>query len=723
MQLQLIAGRYQVLRAIGRGGMGTVWLCRDEVLGREVAVKQIGALPGDSASETKRAMREARSAAALNHPNAVAVYDVVTHEGRPWLVMEYVEGETLADEIARDGRLLPQRAADLGAQLAGALARAHQRGIVHRDIKPGNVLIDKAGHPKISDFGIARGHGDEQLTQVGFITGTPGYLSPELARGGDPHPASDVWALGATLYAAVEGQPPYAPRSNPIALLRAIAIERPRPMTHAGALGHAIDAMMHEDPACRWDMSTSARRLAAIARAGAPALPRRVDPTVTKVFPAPLRESTQALEPTQRLEAVPPAVAANASASAASAVDRAPAARPVVPATPPGAAPAVPTPVLEAPVETAPALAKPVVVEPLPAKPVAAEPVGKPTSPAKPVVAESVTKATAPAKPVVAEPVTKATAPAKPVVAESVTKPTVLAKPAFAAPVTRAPGSATSTSATPVVVEQVTKTAAVAKLVVDASAAAAVPAKPVVAKPVVAKPVVPEPVVPEQVTGAPVATASVFAMPVAAATAARRPAPGGPGELQGGAPGATPNESDSGRRRKPILLGALLVAVLGAIFLLIQVVDQGGTTAAPSAARPTASAKPAATTGPQPSESPSPTSAPPQTTTVPPALNANTQLEGFVTSYYSAVTQNRDSTWALLSPTMQSYAGGRSGYDGWWTTIRTVRVSQARANASANTAVARLTFTTKGGVTSTETHRFTFVKNGEAYLIESDKRV
>ncbi|HEY5249521.1 MAG TPA: serine/threonine-protein kinase, partial [Dermatophilaceae bacterium] len=243
MQPQLIAGRYQVLRAIGRGGMGTVWLCRDEVLGRRVAVKQIGALAGDAATETKRAMREARSAAALNHPNAVAVYDVVTHNGRPWLVMEYVEGQTLADEISRDGRLSPQRVADIGAQLAGALARAHERRIVHRDIKPGNVLIDKAGRPKISDFGIARGHGDEQLTQIGFITGTPGFLSPELARGGDPHPASDVWALGATLYAAVEGQPPYEPRSNPIALLRAIASERPRPMAHAGTLGPAIDVM------------------------------------------------------------------------------------------------------------------------------------------------------------------------------------------------------------------------------------------------------------------------------------------------------------------------------------------------------------------------------------------------------------------------------------------------------------------------------------------------
>ena len=155
------------------------------------------------------------------------MYDVVDHDGRPWLVMEYVDGPTLAEILADEGRLPPPRVAGIGAQLADALARAHERGIVHRDVKPGNVLLDRGGRPKISDFGIARGHGDDQLTQTGFVTGTPGYLSPELARGGDPDPASDVWALGATLYAAVEGQAPYERRSNPLALLRDIATEPP----------------------------------------------------------------------------------------------------------------------------------------------------------------------------------------------------------------------------------------------------------------------------------------------------------------------------------------------------------------------------------------------------------------------------------------------------------------------------------------------------------------
>ena len=607
MQPQLIAGRYQVLRAIGRGGMGTVWLCRDEILGREVAVKQIGALPGDSASETKRAMREARSAAALNHPNAVAVYDVVDHESRPWLVMEYVEGETLADEIARGGNLSPQRVADVGSQLAGALARAHQRLIVHRDIKPGNVLIDKAGHPKISDFGIARGHGDEALTQVGFITGTPGYLSPELARGGDPHPASDVWALGATLYAAVEGQPPYEARSNPIALLRAIATERPRPMIHAGVLTPAIAAMMHEDPACRWDMATSARRLGGIARAAALAAPK-VDPTATRVIPAPALDATQALEPTQQLKDVAPTAAAVPDAAAA-----------------PSAA-AVKPPVVAAPVATPPVVAK--------------------TGVAKPVAA-----------------------------------PPVIAQPAVAAPVSKSPEFAPPP--------------------------AAVKAPAVVRAPVVAPSVAPRPVVDE--------------MPVATTPATEAPGVAGPLRPQGGARASS--AGGTGRRRRWIPLGlvALLVLALGTFLLVSQPGDQVASTATPVATRATAPARPAVTTAPQVSEPPSATRPEPSRTTAPPASGTNAQLETFVASYYANVLQNRDSTWNQLSPRMQRFAGGRSSYDGFWRTIRSVSVNRVQADAVANTAVVSLTFTRTDGSMTTETHSFTFLRNGAGYLIQTDR--
>ena len=307
MQPQVIAGRYEVVRSIGSGGMGTVWLCRDTVLGREVAVKQIGALPGEPAAAA-RAMREARIAASLNDAHAVGVFDVVDENDSHWLVMEYVEGQSLAEKIRDEGALPATQVAAIGSAVASALARAHERGIVHRDIKPGNILIDQAGTPKISDFGIARAHTDDQLTQTGFMTGTPGYLSPELARGGNPNAATDVWALGATLYYAVEGKPPYESQANPLATLQAIARGDARPMEQAGPLGGAIAAMMDQNPETRWDMATASERLGRIAAgdttmalpAGAlipgPGAGAAGAAAATEVLGAPL-ESTQRLEP------------------------------------------------------------------------------------------------------------------------------------------------------------------------------------------------------------------------------------------------------------------------------------------------------------------------------------------------------------------------------------------------------------------------------------------
>ena len=234
MAPEIIAGRYVVLRAVGRGGMGTVWLCRDDLLGREVAVKQVGVLPGESVPDLARALREARSSAALNHRHVVAVFDAVEEEDHIWLVMEYVPGETLSQLIAREGRLDPERVAAIGAQVADGLAAAHVRGTVHRDVKPGNMLVSR-DVAMISDFGIARTDGDAQLTRSGLLMGTPLYFSPELARGAEPSPAGDVWALGATLYAAVEGAPPVADRGNAMATIAAIADTRPPRPEHAGS--------------------------------------------------------------------------------------------------------------------------------------------------------------------------------------------------------------------------------------------------------------------------------------------------------------------------------------------------------------------------------------------------------------------------------------------------------------------------------------------------------
>jgi eukaryotic-like serine/threonine-protein kinase len=200
VQSDLIGGRYRIVRTVGRGGMGTVWLCQDEVLNREVAIKQIGALPGDDADVFERARREARHAASLNHPNAVGIHDVIEHDGSPWLVMEYVPARTLSDLIAEKGRLSPREVAQVAALVASALAAAHARGIVHRDVKPSNVLVGDGGVVKITDFGIARGELDPQLTRTGLVSGTPAYFAPEVARGAPPTPAADVWALGALIY-------------------------------------------------------------------------------------------------------------------------------------------------------------------------------------------------------------------------------------------------------------------------------------------------------------------------------------------------------------------------------------------------------------------------------------------------------------------------------------------------------------------------------------------
>ncbi len=266
MDPDLIAGRYRVQRAVGRGGMGTVWLCRDDVLGREVAVKQIGMLPGESATDAARALREARSSAALNHRNVVSVFDVVDDErGRAWLVMEYVPSRTLGEIVRDDGPLDPRRVAWIGAQVADGLAAAHTAGTIHRDVKPGNILVGDDDVAKITDFGIARRHDDDQLTRTGLVTGTPSYFAPELARGEDPAAEADVYALGASLYLAVEGRAPYPEERNPIALLQRIAAEEPAPPQRAGPLAGPISRMMDRDPHARWSMADAAGALRRVA--------------------------------------------------------------------------------------------------------------------------------------------------------------------------------------------------------------------------------------------------------------------------------------------------------------------------------------------------------------------------------------------------------------------------------------------------------------------------
>jgi serine/threonine protein kinase len=265
MRPELIGGRYRVLAPIGQGGMGTVWLCRDETLHREVAVKQVGLLPGESVTDSARALREARSSAALSHRNVVTVFDVVEDGASVWLVMEHVPSRSLQDLVRLEGPLPPEQVAEIGAQVADGLAAAHAAGTVHRDVKPGNVLVREDGTAKISDFGIARRVGDQTLTQSGFVTGTPSYFSPELARGAAPSAAGDVWALGATLYAAVEGHSPYQAQRNPVAVLHEIASSQPPRPSRADFLEPVLLRMMDREPESRWSMADAAHALRRLA--------------------------------------------------------------------------------------------------------------------------------------------------------------------------------------------------------------------------------------------------------------------------------------------------------------------------------------------------------------------------------------------------------------------------------------------------------------------------
>jgi tRNA A-37 threonylcarbamoyl transferase component Bud32 len=261
----LVAGRYRLLDQVGRGAMGIVWRGRDELLDRDVAIKQIVLAPMASATEARasyeRTLREARTAARLSHPGVVTVFDVVEEDGSPWIVMELVRARPLDQVIAEDGPLPPARAAQLGLGLLEALTSAHEAGVLHRDVKPSNVLISPDGKAVLTDFGIAMIQGDPGLTQAGMVVGTPGFSPPERVRGAPATRASDLWALGATLYAAVEGRGPFDRAGGSAAIIASIATEPAPRAPSAGPLAPVIDALLKPDPAERPDAATTARML------------------------------------------------------------------------------------------------------------------------------------------------------------------------------------------------------------------------------------------------------------------------------------------------------------------------------------------------------------------------------------------------------------------------------------------------------------------------------
>jgi serine/threonine protein kinase len=306
---RLIAGRYRLLSPLGEGGMGTVWRARDEVLHREVAVKEVRAPHGLATSEVERLYarleREAWAAARVANRNVVTVYDVATQDGRPWIVMELVRGISLAELLDAEGPLSPQRTAHIGAEVLSALRAAHEAGVLHRDVKPANVLLSNDGRVVLTDFGIAQVEGSSALTMTGEVIGSPEFLAPERALGRTPGPESDLWSLGVLLYAAVEGNSPFR-QTTPLSTLRAIVDEELPPPYRAGPLTPVIEGLLRKDPAERLPADRAEQELRIIGAGGTPradavqgapyaptmAAPFPQEPPTTPYRPAPTPAST-----------------------------------------------------------------------------------------------------------------------------------------------------------------------------------------------------------------------------------------------------------------------------------------------------------------------------------------------------------------------------------------------------------------------------------------------
>jgi len=270
---RVIADRYRLLSPLGEGGMGTVWRARDEVLQREVAVKEVRAPAGLASGDVERMYarleREAWAAARVANRNVVTVYDVAMEEGRPWIVMELVRGVSLADLLDAEGPLTAQRAAHIGAEVLAALRAAHDAGVLHRDVKPANVLMSNDGRVVLTDFGIAMVEGSSALTMTGEVIGSPEFLAPERALGRTPGPESDLWALGVLLYAAVEGHSPFR-QNTPLSTLRAIVDEELPTPRLAGPLTPVIEGLLRKDPAERLTAEQAEQDLRLVAAGGAP---------------------------------------------------------------------------------------------------------------------------------------------------------------------------------------------------------------------------------------------------------------------------------------------------------------------------------------------------------------------------------------------------------------------------------------------------------------------
>ncbi|MGW0394117.1 serine/threonine-protein kinase [Streptomyces sp. NPDC003042] len=293
----VLAGRYRLVEPIGSGGMGRVWRAHDELLHRTVALKELTAglyvAQADRDVLHARTQKEARAAARIQHPAVVTVHDVLEHDDRPWIVMEYIDGPSLAEAAKAAGRIEPREAARIGLHVLGALRAAHAVGVLHRDVKPGNVLLAKDGRVLLTDFGIAAIEGDSSITRTGELVGSIDYLAPERVTGGAPDPASDLWSLGATLYTAVEARSPFR-RTSPLSSLQAVVNDEPPVPRQSGALGPVITALLCKDPGRRPSAAEAERMLLEAMEGREPKAAQAYVPTraVTSEELAPARERT-----------------------------------------------------------------------------------------------------------------------------------------------------------------------------------------------------------------------------------------------------------------------------------------------------------------------------------------------------------------------------------------------------------------------------------------------
>ncbi|WP_346111788.1 serine/threonine-protein kinase, partial [Nonomuraea maheshkhaliensis] len=267
-----VSKRYRLIEPLGEGGMGVVWRAHDELLDRTVAIKEVrytGVGDAKRAELNRRTIREARAAGRLDHPSVVVIHDVVEEDGRPWIVMQLVRSRSLAQVIGESGPLREGQAAVIGGRVLDALRAAHATGVLHRDVKPENVLLADDGRVVLTDFGIATLETEAGLTATGGLVGTPAYMPPERLNGEPARRESDLWSLGVTLYAAVEGRPPYK-RDSWAATVAAVLRDAPEPPVRAGALEPVIMGLLRRDPAARMPAEEAARLLYAIASAPRP---------------------------------------------------------------------------------------------------------------------------------------------------------------------------------------------------------------------------------------------------------------------------------------------------------------------------------------------------------------------------------------------------------------------------------------------------------------------